>query len=717
MKVEKQINHVERIGEVQQNQAFSIKASAKAFQILSSGVYSDIHLAIIRELSTNAWDSHIDAKTTNKAFRVHLPNRMDPTFRIRDFGTGLSHDDVMKVYTTYFESTKTNTNDQNGCLGLGSKSPFAYTQQFLVTSWFEGKKRTYSMFIGEEGIPTVELKRCIDSDEPNGIEVTFACHSTSDQEIFKRRAEKVYRHFPLKPVTLGNYKLSLPVRKASRIGKGWRLYDDISQPHAIMGWISYPIDTSQIDCTTLIEEAGIEIDFSIGDIEISADRESLQYTKRTKESITQKLIEINDALSKSLSQEFDQYPSLWDARLAKYQRKRKLSWRSLESKFLNNVKWRGISTQGDVHIKVSDLIFAGAKVVRYSNHTPYNKNPQIKKDNNLYSIRCDVPQVLMINDTDKKPDLQIKSWMRHYQKEKTKDVYLFPTPTDKLEEVQLHNLLGTIPSNFVLVSSLPKTIRVQKTPKDPNTPPPPPPVAAYRKAVLFLPAATTMVRKWGPEKPYDYWKQLEIEMDLKGTYVKFLKGYAFNKKFRRFDHWDLNKLIQHLQILDIDIGNIYGIKNGYFDAFEKNQEGWTELFSYAEEVLLKKLKDKKVKKALAGTEKLSYKAADDYKRLQELEPYIDKGSPIKKFCQQAVDLKKSEKTISSVKELARILEVEIPVQLSKEKAVCTQELHDLYPLLFEIYIGNFYKEKVRTAAVKYISLIDKHEKDKKEKEE
>ena len=43
---------------------FNIKRTSKAFQILSSGLYSNKILAIVRELSCNAWDAHVAAAKT-----------------------------------------------------------------------------------------------------------------------------------------------------------------------------------------------------------------------------------------------------------------------------------------------------------------------------------------------------------------------------------------------------------------------------------------------------------------------------------------------------------------------------------------------------------------------------------------------------------------------------------------------------------------------------
>lgn len=119
---------------------FKIKTSSRAFQILSSGLYANKIRAIIRELSCNAIDSHVAAGKLDTPFEIHLPNSLDPYFSIRDFGTGLNRDQVNNIYTTYFESTKTNSNDYIGALGLGSKSPFSYTNNFTVTAIKDGKK-------------------------------------------------------------------------------------------------------------------------------------------------------------------------------------------------------------------------------------------------------------------------------------------------------------------------------------------------------------------------------------------------------------------------------------------------------------------------------------------------------------------------------------------------------------------------------------------------
>ena len=196
------LSNVGQIGE------FRIRNSAKAFNILSSGLYANKVRAIIRELSCNAVDSHVAAGRPDTPFDLHLPNQLEPWFSIRDYGTGLSHEQVTSIYTTYFESTKTNSNDFIGALGLGSKSPFSYTDNFTVTAIRDGRCGIYTAFINEQGVPSIALMAESDTNEPAGVEVKFSVNDRWDFDKFCNEARIVYKYFKLRPKVTGqsNFK-------------------------------------------------------------------------------------------------------------------------------------------------------------------------------------------------------------------------------------------------------------------------------------------------------------------------------------------------------------------------------------------------------------------------------------------------------------------------------------------------------------------------------
>jgi len=133
---------------------FTIAANSKMFDILSSKIYEDPIRAIVRELSCNAIDANIEANNLSP-FKVYLPIKSHQSLIIEDNGIGMTHEDVMTVYKSYGKSTKSNSNKVIGALGLGGKTPLAYTNQFTLITAKDGLKNNYIIFKDERGIPNV----------------------------------------------------------------------------------------------------------------------------------------------------------------------------------------------------------------------------------------------------------------------------------------------------------------------------------------------------------------------------------------------------------------------------------------------------------------------------------------------------------------------------------------------------------------------------------
>jgi len=295
---------------------FKIKASAKAFSILSSGLYANKIRAIVRELSCNAVDSHVAAGKQDTPFDVHLPNDLEPWFSIRDYGTGLSHEQVTQIYTTYFESTKTTSNEYIGALGLGSKSPFAYTDNFTVTAIQNNKKGIYSAFINTNGVPSIAQMMTEDTDEPAGVEVKFSVNDRYDYSKFRDEARQVYTYFKLRPVVTGykDFQFSNVEYETENIIPGVHSYKH-GGSKAIMGNIAYPIDIPNADKVLgdlrSLLNCGLEMHFAIGEIDFQASREGLSYIPSTIEAIKNKLEAVNAALTQVLAKEADAIDNLW----------------------------------------------------------------------------------------------------------------------------------------------------------------------------------------------------------------------------------------------------------------------------------------------------------------------------------------------------------------------------------------------------------------------
>ena len=135
--------------------------------------YSNPYLAVLRELTSNASDSHIVAGQT-RPIEVTTPSALSPSLIIEDFGTGLTRNDL-KLYGQFGQSTKRDTNDLVGSFGLGSKSALAMSSQFSVTSVKNGKRNTVIVHRAESGAPRMgfPFPEQDATGEPNGVKITI----------------------------------------------------------------------------------------------------------------------------------------------------------------------------------------------------------------------------------------------------------------------------------------------------------------------------------------------------------------------------------------------------------------------------------------------------------------------------------------------------------------------------------------------------------------
>jgi hypothetical protein len=340
---------------------FTIAQTSKMFKILSDSLYSDKVMAVIRELSTNAYDAHVAAGNKNP-FKVTLPTQANPNFTVRDYGTGLSQKDMEELYTTYGASNKNDSNDFVGCLGLGSKSPFAYTKSFSTTSYYNGKAYNYIAAMDEGGVPSLNLFGITETSEPNGLEISFAVKQYDFTE-FSNKSKRVFHYFKMKPIIEGGVCDTLKDHSYSHTntvieGKGWKIgrvssnhyqypshhYGPGSGVVAIMGNIAYPVDATKIigdekeinsndaiqrwnrafkkadvdNWKNLVREilnSGLylEIQFGIGELEMDVSREGLQYTKNVINVLRERTQEIYLTLKEDMSKKLEACTNLVDA--------------------------------------------------------------------------------------------------------------------------------------------------------------------------------------------------------------------------------------------------------------------------------------------------------------------------------------------------------------------------------------------------------------------
>ncbi len=314
--------------------------------VLSNTLYSDKPAAVLREYGCNAADANTEAGKGDVPIEVRLPNKLEPTLSIRDFGFGMTQEQILTVFCRLGRSTKRASNEFTGMLGIGSKAGFAYGDQFNVTSWTSGKRVIYSCF-RDKGAPRIaKLDEKDNTGQPDGIEVKIPIKQ-ADIDQFAVTAERVYRYFKVQPKITGQ-TIVFRRSKPSQQGTGWRYVGD-GKSIAIMGNVGYDINYASLGdklthkMITLLQ-LGIELDFNIGELEIAATREGLQYRDITNNAIVARMKHVLGEVGTLFSNQIAGATTMYEAKKLYYelfQQRGNYGQQSLRDAVSDKVTWNG----------------------------------------------------------------------------------------------------------------------------------------------------------------------------------------------------------------------------------------------------------------------------------------------------------------------------------------------------------------------------------------
>lgn len=140
-------------------------------------LYTDPITSAVREVISNAQDTTINAKS-NKPIEIRL-YKLDKKFSVKDYGTGMTKEELIQVYAQFGASTKTEDLDSIGAYGLGAKAPLAYTTMFMVKTIKDGKLVEAMCTRDDTGI-NISIIQEKETTEPNGTTVEFAIKTAED---------------------------------------------------------------------------------------------------------------------------------------------------------------------------------------------------------------------------------------------------------------------------------------------------------------------------------------------------------------------------------------------------------------------------------------------------------------------------------------------------------------------------------------------------------
>lgn len=368
------------LGNGSKSKAFSITASPKVFKILSSDLYTNKIRAVVRELITNMIDAHALNGNPEK-FIIQVPGRLDPRFVCRDFGPGMSDFDIQGddnspgLYNSYFSSSKAESNDFIGGFGLGSKSPFSYTDTFSITSYHKGEIRGYVAYMDGDG-PQIKptFVKEMGPDDKTGIEIVVPV----EEKDFRNFAYEVsYIMRPFKDLAIIN-GLDREIDYFPDFDDYYgvnpeRYWPDRGGLYAIYGGIVYPIDGVIRDRNWLsIRNEVNYIKFPMGSLDIAPSREALSLDDRTRKNIIERVKELSE---KAFNEDVKRFKESTSPRHT-YRELMKMGYSARDYMISNSVKF---TTKNLSYKKMQSMFEPDSKLCNAGVVYEVNLDPRLKR--------------------------------------------------------------------------------------------------------------------------------------------------------------------------------------------------------------------------------------------------------------------------------------------------------------------------------------------------
>lgn len=282
------VHEAEYTGDIQENKVgIDLKNIDFITSLLTSNLYSKPVESFFRETVSNAYDSHIEAGAEDPILILIDGSKASSSgyqVSIRDYGTGLSPERFDLIYRNIGSSTKRDSNDFIGMFGIGRFAALSCADEATVTSYYNGTKYSYIMYKNGRGINIDKISET-KGDYKNGLEVSV-CIKTSYYNM--RDAINQLCFFPNIHVEYReeyNYVLLSAVQdfnnRTVHEASGFSTCNILSKSYYRVGNVLYPVDEG-----SWADQYGLCLNLEIGSVDITPNREALQFTPRTKDAIS-----------------------------------------------------------------------------------------------------------------------------------------------------------------------------------------------------------------------------------------------------------------------------------------------------------------------------------------------------------------------------------------------------------------------------------------------
>ena len=416
MKLEFLETPVHKSGDFKEEQ-FGIGDVRVIFEILRSKMYPNPIKSSTQEIMCNARDAHREVGKPEVPIVVKMPTTFDRTFSVRDYGIGIGPERMSNVFIKYGMSTKRESNDQTGGFGLGAKSPWAYSDTFGITTWTPDDesnmvKREYIAYIDESRIGKLSLVSEEASTEARGTMITMAC-KPGDESRFVDWVKQATEYWEVRP-TIKGVDMNWDDIPIAFEGDKWKVlerdsymgqysYSRDDKAKAIVDGIPYTLQWSHLKLngwegelrriSQSLFNVPLRIEFSVGEIQLTANREEIDYQDNCIDAVQNRLKSIIKEFRKTINAGIADATDLWDANM---------KWQTIKSNFkdiFDSASWT--DADGNDHVLTGNRVpikKSGCIIWSFARQTHTADNKFKKERWNTDNIRIEPNWKVCIND-------------------------------------------------------------------------------------------------------------------------------------------------------------------------------------------------------------------------------------------------------------------------------------------------------------------------------
>ena len=268
---------------------------ARRLAEISVNLYSEPRLAAVREYVANAVDAVREGGSTAPV-TITTPTLLEPNLVITDQGTGMSMAQVEAAFLAFAASTKRNTNDLIGGLGVGAKSAWALSESFLIDTVKDGRRtlvhasRSLTHRVLLAGEPT---------NLPNGTTISIPVEVEGHIQSWAQAVREVATaHDPgavlvdgkaVTSIAAGPTRIGPVLCKRVRVGSG----DTVMIRSGGTLFSSVPAVTTRVLRATKLNACVLEL--PIGSFDHTPSRESIVASDRTLAAVDAALVQFTGA--------------------------------------------------------------------------------------------------------------------------------------------------------------------------------------------------------------------------------------------------------------------------------------------------------------------------------------------------------------------------------------------------------------------------------------